>query len=65
MGKTPPIKALREEATKDLELSLIPFLDISMYRARNILIVSYVLSDLTSTIHLPILKQKFILILDP
>jgi hypothetical protein len=49
---------------KDLELSLIPFIDISVYRARYALIVSYVLSDLMTTIYISILKQKFILIFE-
>jgi hypothetical protein len=35
----------------------------SVYRARNIIIASYVLSDLTTTIHISVLKQKLILIL--
>jgi hypothetical protein len=33
---------------KDLELRLVPFLNRSVYKARNIIIVSYVLSDLTT-----------------
>jgi hypothetical protein len=41
------------------------FLDRSVYREQNVLITSYVLSDLTSTIHVSILKQKLILIFGP
>jgi hypothetical protein len=44
------------------KLSLLPFLDISVYRARNVIITSYVLSNLTTTIYLSILKKKLILI---
>jgi hypothetical protein len=36
-----------------------------VYRARNILIASYVLSNLTTTIHFSILKQNLILIFGP
>jgi hypothetical protein len=51
--------------TYDLELTLMLFLNRSVYRARNIIIASYVLSDLTTTIHLSVSKQKLILILGP
>jgi hypothetical protein len=44
--------------TQNLELSLIPFLNNSVYRARNIITVSYVLSDLTTIIYLSILKTE-------
>jgi hypothetical protein len=50
---------------KDLELSLIPFLDRSIYRAHYVIIVSYVLSNITTSIYLSILKQKLILIFRP
>jgi hypothetical protein len=36
-----------------------------MYRERYVIIVSYVLSDLTTTIYLSILKQNLILICGP
>jgi hypothetical protein len=36
-----------------------------VYRARNVIIAGYVLSYLTTTIHLSILKQKLILNFEP
>jgi hypothetical protein len=43
----------------------MPFLNRSVYRAWNVIIASYILPDLTTTIHLSVLKQKLILILGP
>jgi hypothetical protein len=47
---------------KDLELNVMSFLDRSVYRAWNVIIASYILFDLTTVIHLSILKHKLILI---
>jgi hypothetical protein len=41
------------------------FLNRLVYRAWNVIIASYVLSDLKTTIHLSVLKHKLILILGP